>query len=61
MTLHESSAPKASDPDSGDKTGTKDTAETTGEQRKKNFFERKRFVDYEQNEESDKEQKDNKE
>ena len=57
MTLHEKSAPKASEPDSGEKAGNKDTAATTGEKRKPNFFERKRFVDYEQNEDSDKEQK----
>jgi len=48
MSTQESSAPKASEPDSGDKTGTAiDTDVTTGEKRKANFFERKRFVDYE--------------
>jgi len=41
MDIHEKSAPKASE-------GTKDTpAETSDGKRKANFFERKRFVDYE--------------
>jgi hypothetical protein len=40
MDIHEKSAPKASE-------GNKDTADTAQGKRKPNYFDRKRFVDYE--------------
>jgi len=47
MTLHEKSAPKASEPDSGDKIKDKEFYGPNGEKRKPNYFERNRLVNYE--------------